>query len=1193
MSPIASDHHLVRADGKEPSVPQPRFLKVAAATLKAAILLVNPGMDTRLRAIEEWASVVFAHDPAYDLQARDLQRQIDSVIDRAARFLENVSYRNEYKSVDERDLEAALVALDETLNASSKYFTSGEMVRHAITPSDAVSLLTPTLKAKCSEALISEGAQEFARSALDVCCYQLVSWAQQVPSTQNLAAWTVLANTWALIASTDEIIQELRDTGLAHARDPHRVISSQRRDIANVLGKMELFGLPVESRYRRIPISVSYVMAHGSGLSRGKVRILPFEDVVSSALGPGRVQHPGQGLRLLVKGRAGSGKTTAAQWLVHQSAVGQLGDLDRSFGSTVPFFVRLRSALANEPSIPSDSALLMSGQLREGLGADWIENLGREHRPLIVLDGWDEVKFAERGLAAAWLASLCQRFTYGHIIVTSRPEGASDGVFAEQGFTETTLAPLGQEQKRQLISRWFDGLRKNLHQSPDLDEARLTDAEQALLTDIRGSSLSELTDTPLIAAMLCCLYASSTARNLIHKGALYQNVTRTLIHSRDEDRGVYGGAWDELLVGQKEDILGAVALQMIGEDALQLPILATSSQSSSLEMVTRRSLPKFGKSLSLTEPIIHAMLDRSMVLQRVGDQEAEFVHRTFQEFLSSSFLARKWESGRLFHLIEQDVRLLPMLPFAIYAAEQKMADEIVRWLLQRSSVGSENEQREALFILIECLAGAKELDPVIREGAIEAAEGVFPPVNSDEARSIATLRDAAVSFLEVEKWSQEHDEYCIETLARIGSRSAVSAMGRYASARGDSAKEFLVRAWDKVHEANYVDLVLSRVSSGLRVSADSPERLREITSLRGTSAVKCEGFNLSDDLLQALSGLPKLEELALIGCRGLAAANLPNLHALRSLRLEGIRNLGEVDDFGTKLLRLELNNVSALDINWERALARCKDLEVLRLKDLRIYSGRSSSTPGMPVSIIAADAIKVCKQLRILEILTETPGDPSALEFLEDLRILRVLRLSSPITGPGLDRINGLGNLRTLGVSLAKVAEDDRVFTGRSDIVNLEINSGARQTVESLVGFKRLSTLKLTNTPIDRISTMPLPDSLKKLEFVACDASGLGIPGAVDFSDVQFIRWHGGFLESLDFVRKFPRLRKLEILEASDLRDVSGLFYVADGCQVEISGTPEDLDDSVIEDLRDSGRCFITYRPRAAWKYDQYDSGGS
>ena len=1174
-------------------VPEPQFRKVAAATLKAAVIFVNPGIERRLKAIEDWASVIFPSRPEDDVPTRDLQRQIDSVVDRSAQFLNHVSRRDEYRNVATEDLNAVLDTIREVLNDSMSFFMSAELVRRTITPTDAVSVLTPRLQEKWRRALIPESAKEFGRTILDVCCYQLVSWAQQLPAVQNHAAWVTLSNTWALIASTHEILQELRRTGLAQAREPYRIVSSQRRDIANFLGKMELFGLPVESRYRRIPISVSYVTAHGTGIFGGKIRILPFEDVVAGALGLGRRQYAAHGIRLLVKGRAGSGKTTAAQWLAQQSATNQLGDLNRSLGATIPFFVRLRSVMTNQSSIPPDSSLLMSGQLREGLGADWIENMGDGYHPLIVFDGWDELKSSERAVAAAWLSSLCQRFPNGHVIVTSRPEAASDAVFEELKFTETTLALLGQDQKRDLICQWFKGLRKNLQQSPDLDEPQLMEAERSLLRDVQGSALSELTDTPLITAMLCCLYATSTSRNPLNKSALYQKVTTTLIHARDEDRGVHTGPWDELLIGQKEDLLGEIALKMVETGSLQLPKASDEPGASSIEDIARLLLTKFGKSPSVSDALIEAMLDRSMILQRVGNCEGEFVHRTFQEHLSGVLLARRWDWRRLFELVGRDDRYLSVLPFAINSAEQEIADLIIKWLLDRESAVSGNSRRETLFVLLECLAAAKELDPGIREGGIEAGQGVVPPRSSEEARAIASLGDAAVDLLRVERWTPEDDEYCIEALARIGTRNAVDALGGYAKIRGETTKQFLVQAWDRIREANYVETVLSRVSSGMHLSAHTPERLKEIAGVRGASRVTCENLDLSGGLLGVLSDLPALQELTLTGCRGLGdLVEIDRLESLRSLRLEGIYELDHIVRIGKGLLRLEIEKLSASDIHWSVILSRSPDIEVLRVRDLKNIL---QSAQWRFFADIPSAAIENCKALRVLEFENAMVGHPNDLDFIKELNGLRVLRLSCPVTSAGVERLNSLRRLRTVKISLAKQAEYEGMFSGLGNqLVHLELVGCSSRAIRSLSGFRRLSSLWLGNCSIGAIQHIPPLGSLRELEFRDCiigASESLSRYGA-EPSAVRVLRWYGGSLAELDFIGQFPHLTHLEVVDAYDVHDLSGILQAPDGCQIYISGISEEVDESPIDDLRDSGRCFVNYEPKPVWG-EQFDSGES
>lgn len=1193
------------------------FIHVAAATVKAALTLISPGLRERLNVASEWAAEIFPAQPDYDVPQRDLQRQFDSVIDRSAKYLENLSERPEYADIAENDVSAALLAATQTVEEASQFLTSDQLIRRALTPTDAARLLGPALETRMVEALIPEDARQLARLMLEVCCYQLVNWAIALPPIQNTASWTMLANSMSLINTTQEILQDLRRTGLAQAREPDRIITAQRRDVASLLGKMELFGLPVEARYRLIPISVSYVTAVGTIASSRHKGNYPFPEIVVGALrGRGRRLHMTPSLRLLVVGGAGSGKTTAAQWLAYQSAVGTLKDLSPTFSSTIPIFVRLRNALTNDSMTPPDSALIMSGQLRDTLGADWIEALSNQYEPLIVLDGWDEVKVSRRPLAAAWLKSLSERFPHGHIVVTTRPDGASDPIFRELDFHRADFSPLTPERRHQLVDRWFDGLKENLAQTPELDDAYLADAHTQIIRDLSSPLLADVSDTPLFTAMLCCLYATTRMRGPLSRGSLFQTVANALIHYRDEQQEVRTGMWNSLELGHKEIVLGEIAVSMADNELLELPRNSTESSPDSIEEIIARILPSFGLSASHKEVFYDSMMNRSVVLRPVGDNAVEFIHRTLHDYFAGTLLAQRWDEEKLISLTERDERWLSILPFAAFVAAPKTANGIMLWLLERSNTPDTGRRRQLLNIIVECLAAAKQLDPELRSAGVAAIKPLFPPNSTAESRALARLGDAAVAFLKADLWPQEHDKYCIDALVRIGSASAISALAEYAHTRGAENSAQLASAWERITDPNYPDTVLSAVPSGLKLVAKSRDRLRQIRPLHGTTTLTCESVDISDEAIDVFRSLPALNTLSLKRCTGLIGdGRTAGIRSLAHLLITDHRSTSKWSQVGPDTLKgIILERVNAPEFEWMKILNSCRNLEVLRLHDIREYDSRHRT---YRISIVPDAAISQLPNIRILD-MTHANSDSSIiaeaqlsrdgkylgaisdtpmanLSYSSQCRGIRVLRISDPLSDAGIRALRDLAELRDLDIKLERNYEYSQTLPKISSLVRLTLDGGQHFPAPNLNGYPRLRSLKLCYCSGPDIASAQLPNKLREIYLENCDDRNTDrdqrhIGHQSEVTSVEIV---DSSIDNLDFLSRFPALRRLVLRNVSQIRNLTGIRAVPDGCEITVEGLPEEIDDGPIEELRAKHRCFINYERKLTWSSDFDGESGS
>lgn len=1164
---------------------RPGFLRIAEATLKAAIILVNPSMRDRFDAVQEWASQILPPDPENDVAIRDLQRQIDSTIDKVAEYLENIR-DVEYRDVQEGDVAAGLLEVSEVLNTSLTLFQADEIVAKAATPSSVAVILRGRLEAHWASQPISEGAKNFSRTVLDATCYQLVNWVREIPSIQNKLAWQTLINTWNLSTSTAEILRELRQTGVVGARDADRIANSQRRDIATVLGKMDLIGMPVESRFRRIPFSTSYVTAHATSRGMGE-RVVPFDELLSILLQNESKGHSQHGIRLLVNGRAGSGKTTVAQWLAYQSATGQLDDRHPKLANTIPFFVRLRAALEQESAIPADTSLLMSGQLREGLGADWLEIL-TAYRPVIVLDGWDEVGTARRSLAAAWLVSLCERFPMAHIVVTTRPESSSDPTFSAQHFATANMTLLGEEDKSEVIKRWFLGLRANLTHSPDLDEIYLSTAQAQLLRDIRTPSLSKLAETPLLVAMLCCLYATSSRRNPISRNALYETVISVLIHHRDRDRGVKSDAWDELQPGQKEDFLGAVALVMSKAGVLSLP-LSTRVSPISIESIARDILPSFGIPKSAAGPLSSDCLKRSMVLQGVGNEEAEFVHRTFQDYFTGGLLARQRNTQALFELANKEISL-GILPFAARAADQTTTRDIIEWLVFQIDNCTNDRYEGLAYTAVECLNAAMSIDPLMRSEAVRAVGPLFPPENSDQAAALASVGDAAVEFLEVGTASHL-ERYCIEALSRIGTPRAIDALTEYARVRGHEVAADLIAAWDWLPDEDYAEAVLSKVTGG-SLKVRSPAQLRSAPKIRFASSITIDGLELSQDAIVELASLVKLRDLTITGCRGLedcrAIERLASLHTLQLANMSDLAVMRKIS--ASRLRHLSLLDLRVRGVEWEEAIGQLTQLRVLWIEGVKSRSGSTYRTVNPPAAVL--------RRLPMLRTLVLDVGNDKAdLSFLDELSYLSVFRHTGWIDRDGLRRIGRLPGIRSASLtfspegSVRKIALTPLRSLARLQdlsLSNVVLGDGCR--LGDLHGLKEL---RCRRSEVLAIDAAFFPGSLQHLEFRHCFGLRPQSTRRV-LENVKSLVWQGPGLSNLDFLQNFPSLEHLEIIDAEDLGDVAGVSYLPDGCRGRITGGKGSANQRIIQNIQ--YRCAILYEPRESWEtvrgdYVEYEPG--
>jgi len=331
--------------------------------------------------------------------------------------------------------------------------------------------------------------------------------------------------------------------------------------------------------------------------------------------------------RLLLLGRAGSGKTTVLQWFAVGAARGSLPGPLTVFKEHFPFYLRLREFKGAGLPEPEDflvsTAPLMLKEAPEG----WARRQLDSGRALVLVDGVDEVAEENRGQIADGLRELVDRFPLARYVVTARPEAVPPDWLADAGFETSSLEAMPPALVQAFIHNWYEATRQR---QPDDDErATLDHYEQALRTAVtKDRYLRDLADTPLLSGLLCALNLHMKSNLPRRRTEIYDRAL-AMFDQRDRARGLVPEDVRLDLTG-KTQVLSDLALWMIRNGQTEIGFETADAQlrRSFAALTGDRSSPRDGA-------LATYLLERSGLLREPADGRVDFVHRTFQEYLAA------------------------------------------------------------------------------------------------------------------------------------------------------------------------------------------------------------------------------------------------------------------------------------------------------------------------------------------------------------------------------------------------------------------------------------------------------------------------------------------------------------------------------------------------------------------------------
>ncbi|MFI8896477.1 NACHT domain-containing protein [Streptomyces paradoxus] len=653
-----------------------------------------------------------------------------------------------------------------------------------------------------------------------------------------------------LIAKVDELLTR---TPRPFARDA----AFERRYLPYVAERhnhITIYGIDLRDSPDRWPLEVAYLSLEATsgeqtgvsdappgehtGAATAAVR-LPAEEALSS--------HD----RVLLRGDAGSGKTTLVQWLAVTAA---------RDGTRVPFVLPLRT-LVRSGALPAPAAFLTAVACPLTPPEGWAERALAAGRGLVLVDGLDEIPAADRHRTRDWLLALIHAFPGNHWLLTSRPTAVRPDWLGTEGFRELTLTPMRRADVATFVHRWHAA-------------AQAPEYETQLLDSLRTKrDLARLATNPLMCGLICALHRERRGYLPTGRKELYDAALAMLLARRDRERGM--GAVDGVELGEEAqlEVLQrlAYALVLSGNTEMDLE---------TAEGIVARCLPVVapGSGQGDAEAVLRTLLLRSGLLRRPGEGVVDFVHRTFQDYLGARYAV---EEGHLDVLTGHagDSLWEDVIRMAVAHARPRERATLLRRLL------AEGTPRLTLLALA-CLEHAAALDPGVRAEVEERAGALVPPRTTEEAKALAEAGPLVLELLPgPEGLTAEEAHGVAVTASLLGAEEdegALAVLRRFREHPDLDVRRQLAGTWSRFGTREYATEVLDHLErDGLSLVCESAEQRAALRLMRPWQRLRFDGPLTAAGLIDCVPDPSGVSLLHLRNNPGLG--HLGELRAFRSL----------------------------------------------------------------------------------------------------------------------------------------------------------------------------------------------------------------------------------------------------------------------------------------------------------------------
>ena len=701
--------------------------------------------------------------------------------------------------------------------------------------------------------------------------------------------------------------------------------------------------------------------------------------------------------RVLLRGEAGSGKTTLVQWLAVTAACPDLAAEMAYLEDRVPFVLPLRTLTRHGERLPAPKDFLAAtGCPLDGTQPDgWVNRVLAAGRGLILIDGIDEVPEPERERARRWLRELSETYAGDNRwLVTSRPSAVGENWLDEDEFTELTLSPMTPAGVATFIKRWHSAARAD-------EDADLGTYQTQLLHAVRTRpDLGRLATNPLMCGLICALHRDRRGYLPHGRKDLYEAAFSMLLSRRDRERDMVG---PELREEPQLDLLQRLAYWLIKNGRTEMD----RSRAEGLIGRALSSVPEVA-ALGDAAAVLDHFLDRSGLLREPTAGTVDFIHRTFQDYLGARAAVEEGDFGLLTRNGDDD-QWEDVIRMAVALARPRERVTILQDLMTLGDNSSDPRTRSRVYLLAAaCLEHATTLDNEVREAVEQRMSTLIPPRGDEEARALAEVGPLVLGLLPgpAELRDAEEAFNVVAAASLIKSEAAVPFLSQFATHSAREVRSHLLGSWSRFDATEYADEVIAHLDpTDLCYVVHSDEQLRQLERLGVRAEELRVQEGVSEAALASYGDRIPFRVLTLSKTTTTGLDFLAGHTELRSLRLRNCPALVNVSAIGELPIRSLSIIGGAHDIDL-RPIARLADLTDLEIalpgNGIRSTALLPSEAPLRTLRVWGAlnldglGSLRARTHLEELELIA-SPGPDSAGEWqeIQGLPSLRSLRLAA------------------------------------------------------------------------------------------------------------------------------------------------------------------------------------------------------